>query len=55
MHAFSMLRVLLGCCVASQLVLQNVVNAGIVVMNLGKQTPMDREPQLFNLDKENSA
>lgn len=50
-----MLRVLLGCCVVSQLLLQNVVNVRIVVMNLGKQTPMDKESQLLELDKENSA
>ena len=51
----SILRVLLGCCVVSQLLLQNVVNARIVVVNLGKETPMDKEPQLLELDKENSA
>ena len=51
----SILRVLLGCCVVSQLLLQNVVNARIVVVKLGKETPMDKEPQLLELDKENSA
>ena len=51
----SILRVLLGCCVVSQLLLQNVVNARIVVVNLEKETPMDKEPQLLELDKENSA
>lgn len=55
MHAFSVLRVLLGCCVVSQLLLQDVVNAGIVVVNLAQQTSMDKEPQLLELDKENSA
>lgn len=50
-----MLRVLLGCCVVSQLLLQNVVNARIVVVNVGKQTLMDKKPQLLELDKENSA
>lgn len=39
----------------SQLLLQNVVNARIVVVKLGKETPMDKEPQLLELDKENSA
>lgn len=39
----------------SQLLLQNVVNARIVVVNVGKQTLMDKKPQLLELDKENSA
>lgn len=50
-----MLRVLFGCCVVSQLLLQNVVNDRIVVVDLGKQTPTDKEPQLLELDKANSA
>jgi hypothetical protein len=41
--------------VVSQLLLQNVVNARIVVVNLGEQTPMDKELQLLELNRENSA
>lgn len=51
MHAVSMLRVLLGCCVVSQLLLQNVVNAGIVVVNLGSRHPRTKSLNCSSLTR----